>query len=87
LAPSGIPAAEAPDRPDGARFLGFSSLESLACDRVFSPSPAGASLGFRPSRVLPRRPRSGFRPTSSLALHSTASTVSPAPQSLNQSSP
>jgi hypothetical protein len=87
LAPSGIPAAEAPDRPDGSRFLGFSSLESLARERVFSPSPAGASLGFSPSRVLPRRPRSGFRPTSSLALRSTDSTASPAPQSLNRPSP
>jgi hypothetical protein len=85
--PSGIPAAEAPDRPDGSRFLGFSSLESLADEQVFSPPPAGSSLGFLPFRVLPRRPRSGFRPTSSLALRSTAFAASPAPQSFNQPSP
>jgi hypothetical protein len=85
--PSGVPAAEAPDRPDGSRFLGFSSLESLADERVFSPSPTGSSLGFSPSRVHPRRPGSGFRPTSSLTLRSTVFTALPAPQSFNRPSP
>jgi hypothetical protein len=35
---------------------------------VFRATIAGCSLGFIPSRVIQRRPRSGFRPISSRAL-------------------
>jgi hypothetical protein len=55
----------------------------------FSPSTTGASLGFRSSRALSRRPWTGFRPSSSHALHSRSdeSPRPPAPQSLDQPSP
>jgi len=61
----------------------------LATERGFSPSATGASLGFRSSRALPRRPWTGFRPSSSHALYSRGdeSLQPPAPQSLDQPSP
>jgi hypothetical protein len=49
--------------------------ESLAAKRRFSAVAAGCSLGFCPSRVCGRRPRSGFHPDSSHALRGTALTV------------
>jgi len=48
----------------------------------------GCSLGVYPSRVHSRRPWSGFRPTSSLALFPPGfSPGFPAPQSIDQPSP
>jgi hypothetical protein len=86
--PSGIPAAEAPGRPERPRFLGlFPCREPLATTRGFSPLAAGSSLGFRPSRVFPRIPWPGFRPTSSRALRKREGytpSYPPAPQSVDQ---
>jgi hypothetical protein len=42
--------------------------EPLAATRVISTPTAGCSLGFCPSKARPRKPWSGFRPTSSPAL-------------------
>jgi hypothetical protein len=53
--------------------------ESLAIDRGVSPSTAGASRGIHSSRVLPRKPRLGFRPASSHALCGTG-VVTPIPR-------
>jgi hypothetical protein len=52
---------------------------------VSSPT-AGCSLGFRPSRVLRRKPWPGFRPTSSLALRrpDDESPRPPAPRSIDR---
>jgi len=63
--------------------------EFLAVERGFSPSATGASLGFPSSRALPRRPWTGFRPSSSHALCSRGdkSLQPPAPQSLDRPSP
>jgi hypothetical protein len=63
--------------------------EFLAIEWGFSPSITGASLGFRSSRALPRRPWTGFRPPSSHALcgRGDKSLQPPAPQSLDQPSP
>jgi hypothetical protein len=78
-----------PERRAGPTGLGFwvSTLPRVPGDRqVFSPPTAGSSLGFRPSRVLRRRPRSGFRPISSHALCHSGSHPpdQPAPQSIDQ---
>jgi len=61
----------------------------LVTERGFSPSTTGASLGFGSSRALPRRPWTGFRPSSSHALcvRGDESPQPPAPQSLNRPSP
>ena len=60
--------------------------KSLAAGRGFSSPPAGCSLGFRPSRVFRRKPRTGFRPPSSHALcrRGDESPRPPAPQSVDQ---
>jgi hypothetical protein len=62
--------------------------ESLAAKREFSAVAAGCSLGFCPSRVCRRKPRSGLHPNSSRALRELRSCDrdSPAPRSLYQPS-
>jgi hypothetical protein len=88
--PIGAPAAVAMGRPNEPRFLGFHPCqESLATGRRFSPPTAGCSLGFRPSRVRPRKPCPSLHPGSSLTLRATGdySPVAPASQSLNRLSP
>jgi hypothetical protein len=77
---SGRPAQRAP-------VPGFRPFrESLAPKRVFSSQNAGCSLGFRPSRVLHRRPWTAFLPPSSPALCRSGGEPpsQPAPQSLDR---
>jgi hypothetical protein len=60
-----------PKRRAGPTGPGFwvLPLPRVPCSRRgFSPPTAGSSRGFRPSRVLGRRPRPGFRPVSSHVL-------------------
>jgi hypothetical protein len=61
----------------------------LAAIRGFSPQTAGASLGFRPSRVSRRPPWLTLPPTSSPAFCSTRGEPAgpPTPRSFNQPSP
>jgi hypothetical protein len=53
---------------------------------VFSATPTGCSLGFRPSRAYQKEPCSGFHPNSSHVLYKANSKAegSPAPQSINR---
>jgi hypothetical protein len=62
--------------------------ESLATSRRISSLTAGASLGFRPSRVHRQRPGPRFRPASSHALRGSddESPIPPAPRSVNRPS-
>jgi hypothetical protein len=72
----------------GRSFRVFTFQESLAAAGSFSTATAGCSLGFRPSKARPRKPRPGFRPISSHALcNPTGSAESPAPQSIARSPP
>jgi hypothetical protein len=69
VSPSGIPAAEAPGRPDGLRFLGFNPRESpLRPSVCLARRPPDAPLGFFPPRACGRTPCSGFRRNSSHVL-------------------
>jgi hypothetical protein len=53
---------EVPDRPGRPRFLG-SYLPEVPCVRwFFKPTHAGSSLGFHPSRAIPREPCTGISP-------------------------
>jgi hypothetical protein len=66
-----------------------SPLSRVPGDRQGVSSPtAGCSLGFRPSRVLRRKPWPGFRPASSRALRKPGdkSPRPPAPQSIDRPS-
>jgi hypothetical protein len=61
-----------PKRRTGTTSRSFWVLtfrESLAATHGFSMATTGCSLGFHPSRALPRKLRSGFRPISSPVLH------------------
>jgi hypothetical protein len=90
VSPYGIPAAEAPGRLERLRFLGFNPFASPDHpDEGLARRLIGTSLGVHPSRVWQQRPRSGFRPTSSLALGfaDDDSPASPVPQSLSQPLP
>jgi hypothetical protein len=73
----------------GLDFWGHASRKCLATERGFKPTITGAFLGFRPSRVLRRRPRPGLLRISSHALCRSGdrSPDPPAPQSLCQPSP
>ena len=65
----GAPAAVAEGRPSRPRFLGFNPSESSwLSDEGLARRSLAAPLGFRPYRVLCRKPCSGFRPNSSHAL-------------------
>jgi hypothetical protein len=85
----GAPAAVAMGRPKELRFLGFNPFESpLPPDRGLVSRQPDAPLGFAPSRVHHRRPRSRFRPNASLTLclPDDESSGTPASQSVNQPS-
>jgi len=61
-----------PKRQTGPTNLGFwvhTCQDCLAATRGFSPTAAGASLGFCPSRAYLRRPRPGLLQDSSHVLH------------------
>jgi hypothetical protein len=85
VSPVGAPAAVAVGRPNRPRFLGFNPPESPSQpDEGLVRRPPDAPLGFRPSRVLLRKPCSGFPPNSSHALYASSdeSPDAPAPQSI-----
>jgi hypothetical protein len=82
--PSVLPPPKRWAGPTG-RGSWVSSLPRVPGDhRAFDPTTAGCSLGFRPSRVLLRKPTAGFRPISSHALPRPGGKPpnSPAPQSI-----
>jgi hypothetical protein len=79
---------EVPSRPREPRFLG-PHLPGAPCDRRrFRPPTTGSSLGFCPSRAIPRRPWPGLLPASSHALRGSDNCLSQpsAPQSLDRPS-
>jgi hypothetical protein len=90
VSPSGFSAAEAPDRPDGLRFLSFDPPKSpLTPGMCLAHQALEAPLGFVPFRVRSQQPCSGFRQNSSHALcgREPEDPLPPAPQSLDRLPP
>jgi len=70
--------------PTGRGFWALALARVPGGQRGISTKPTGCSLGFLPSRVLPRKSWPNLRPTSSHALRRRTDMRPPAPQSLNR---